>query len=124
MDAAKESREREKQKLLARLAELMVEEQADEGVFLSTPHYSVLERAARRLGEQAAREAQQRAAREVAARCDATAACPGCGEPRPVVVKKRIAESLDGPVELAETTAYCRPCRRSFFPSTRSDGAG
>jgi hypothetical protein len=25
---------------------------------------------------------------------------------------------MDGPVELVETVAHCRRCRRSFFPST------
>jgi hypothetical protein len=25
--------------------------------------------------------------------------------------------SMDGPVELIETVAHCRRCRRSFFPS-------
>jgi hypothetical protein len=24
---------------------------------------------------------------------------------------------MDGPLELIETVAHCRPCRRSFFPS-------
>jgi hypothetical protein len=29
---------------------------------------------------------------------------------------------MDGPIEVAETTAQCRHCRRSFFPSAYRDG--
>jgi len=62
MDAARQAREQEKQQLLKRLAELMVEEQKEEGLFLGTPHYSVIERAAMHLGRQLSCQAQERGA--------------------------------------------------------------
>ena len=124
MDAAQQARADRKKELLTELAELMVEEQVEEGVFLETPHYSVIELAAMKLGRELSREAQERGAREVAASCGAQATCPTCQSQCPVEVKIREVKSIDGPVELAETVAYCRKCRRSFFPSASSDGDG
>ena len=117
MDAAQLKRDAEKSRLLKRLAELMVEEQRAAGVFEEVPHYSVLEDAAHELGRQVSQASQQRAAAEVAARSVATAACPGCDERSPTVLKKRIVASLDGEVELVEPAAFCPACRRAFFPS-------
>lgn len=117
MDAVVEKRQEEKQQLLRRLTELMVEEQREQGVYQKVPRYSELERAARALAEELARQAQERSAREVAAGCGSKAACPTCGEEHPVRLEKRTLTSLDGPVELVEAVADCRPCRRSFFPS-------
>ena len=122
MDAARQARDRKKIDLLAQLAELMIEEQVEEGVFLNTPHYSVIELAAVNLGRELSREAQQRAAREVAANCEAQVACPTCQSPCDVESKVRQVTSITGPVELTETTAYCHKCRRSFFPSASCDG--
>ena len=124
MDAAQQAREQEKQQLLKRLAELMVEEQREEGLFLGTPHYSIIERAAMKLGRELSRQAQERGAREVAANCAAEAACPGCGSARRVEFKKRKVISTDGPVELTEAVAFCRSCKRSFFPSAGRSGDG
>ena len=59
MDAAREARLREKKELLNRLAELMVEEQVAEGVFLGTPHFSVIEQAAVHLGRELSCQAQK-----------------------------------------------------------------
>jgi uncharacterized protein with PIN domain len=122
MDAASQARRQEKRKLLARLAELEVEEMAEQGVFLETPHYSIIERYAMTLGRKLSREAQERAAREVAANAPAEADCPACGATCRAQTKTRVAAGLDGPVELTETTARCDRCRRSFFPSARGDG--
>ena len=66
MDAARQAREGEKKELLNRLAELLIEEQVDQGVFLETPHYSIIERQAVTLGRELSREAQERGARDVA----------------------------------------------------------
>jgi hypothetical protein len=30
---------------------------------------------------------------------------------------QRQVHSMDGPIELTESVAHCRRCRRSFFPS-------
>lgn len=124
MDAAQQAREKEKKALLARLAELMVEEQIEEGVLASTPHYSVIELAAMRLGRELSREAQQQAAREVAAHSPSQASCPTCRAPCRVETQRRTVTSVDGPVELTESVAHCRQCRRSFFPSAGRDGNG
>jgi len=124
MDAAQEARESEKKQLLSRLAELMIEEQVDQGVFLETPHYSVIERAAITLGRQLSRQAQERAMREVAAQCPAEAACPTCQTLCPVTIQARIVTSMDGPVEISEAVAECDRCRRSFFPSAGGVGNG
>ncbi len=122
MDADQEARRQKKQRLLCELAEIAIEEQVEAGVFLETPHYSIIELQAMTLGRELSREAQERAAREVAANCETKAACPTCRSPCPVETSKRQVTSIDGPVELIETTCHCLKCRRSFFPSTQSDG--
>jgi hypothetical protein len=124
MDAAPEARRREKKELLTRLAEIMIQEQVEEGVFLGTPHYSVIERAAVHLGRELSREAQERGAREVAANCAPEAPCPTCQSLCRVEVTTREVKSIDGPVELTESVANCRKCRRSFFPSAYRPGDG
>jgi len=124
MDAVRVAREAKRQELLLQLAELMVEDQVEEGVFLETPHYSVIELAAMHLGHQLSRQAQQRAAREVAARCPAEANCPTCDAACVVQTQTRQVRSLSGPVEMTETVAHCRRGRRSFFPSACGPGPG
>jgi len=122
MDAAQQTRQSRKQELLLELAELMIEEQVEQGVFLNTPHYSVIELAAMNLGRELSREAQQRGAREIAASCDTRATCPTCRTACDVRVETRNVTSLSGSVELAESVADCPKCRRSFFPSAGGDG--
>jgi len=122
MDAKRRLREEKKRELLRQLAELAVEEQTEEGVFRQTPHWSQIEEAARELGQQLSCQVQQRASREVAARCAAEVNCPQCGRLCPTETDKRTVTSLDGPVELLEVKAYCRRCRRHFFPSAGSVG--
>jgi hypothetical protein len=117
MEAARDARNEEKSRLLNRLAELLVEEQHEQGVFDAVPHYSVLERASRALGQELGRTAQQRVAAEVAATSEAAAPCPTCGQRCPVEMQKRTVSSIDGPVELIEPRADCPACRRAFFPS-------
>jgi hypothetical protein len=124
MDAAQQALLREKKELLNRLAEIMIEEQVEAGVFLGTPHYSVIERAAVHLGRELSREAQERGAREVAANCGPQATCPTCQSQCRVEVKTREVKSIAGPVELTESVANCPKCRRSFFPSANSNGNG
>jgi uncharacterized protein with PIN domain len=117
MDAETIAREREKQQLLNRLAEIMVLEQREQGVYARVPHYGVLELASHRLGQELSRTAQRRAAAEAAtANVDATV-CPTCGRQCPIKLKQRVVQSIDGPVDVVEPSADCRPCRRSFFPS-------
>jgi hypothetical protein len=122
MDATRQAREAKKSELLRQLAELKIEEMVEQGVFLGTPHYSIIERYAITLGRELSREAQERAAREVAASGPTEANCPTCQATCCVQTKTRSVTSLDGPVDLTETTARCDRCRRSFFPSARGDG--
>ncbi len=117
MDAAMQAREARRKELLRELAELGIEEMVEQGVFLGTPHYSVIERYAITLGRELSREAQERAMREVAASCPTEANCPTCGASCGVQTATRPVTSLDGRVEVTETTAYCDRCRWSFFPS-------
>lgn len=124
MDAARQLREEERERLLNRLAELMIEDQVEEGVFLGTPHFSVIEATAVNLGNRLSRKAQERAAGEIAANCGPTARCPTCGQEREVTPQKRKVASTSGVLELIEAAAYCHSCRRSFFPSARGDGNG
>lgn len=124
MDAAQQARLDRKKKLLTELAELMIEEQVAEGLFLGTPHYSVIELAAVHLGRELSCQAQERAAREVAANCSSEVPCPTCQTLCRVEVRTRDVKSIHGLVELPECVADCPQCRRSFFPSTRSHGTG
>jgi hypothetical protein len=124
MDATEQARREKKKRLLSELAELMIEEQVEEGVFLGTPHFSVIEAAAVNLGNQLSRKAQERAAGEIAASCGSTAPCPTCDEQCEVTFEKREVTSISGVLEMLEAIAYCRKCRRSFFPSAGSDGNG
>jgi hypothetical protein len=122
MGATQQAREEKKRELLTQLAELMVEEQVEQGLFLETPHYSIIERQAVTLGRELSRQAQERAAREIAANCEAEVACPDCESTCEVETNTREVISIDGPVQLTETVAHCRRCRRSFFPSACGDG--
>lgn len=124
MDAAQQGREEERKRLLNRLAELMIEDQVEEGVFLGTPHFSVVEAAAVKLGNQLSRKAQERAAGEIAANCGCTAPCPTCDSECEVTSQKRDVTSTSGVLGMIEATAHCHKCRRSFFPSASSDGNG
>ena len=122
MDATSEARLKKKQELLRQLAELEIDEMVEQGVFLETPHYSIIERRAITLGRELSRQAQERAAREVAANCVLEVSCPTCQATCQVETKARDVTSLAGPVKLTETQAHCHPCRRSFFPSASGDG--
>ena len=56
----KVARERERQKLLGRLAELQLDEFRETGTFDSTPHFSTIEDAAHQLGQVLSRQVQER----------------------------------------------------------------
>ena len=124
MDVAQQTREKEKKELLNRLAELMIQEQVEAGVFLETPHFSIIEASAVNLGNQLSRKTQERGAGEIAANCSSTASCPTCKSECGVTPKKREVSSTSGVLEMIEAMAYCDKCRRSFFPSESGDGDG
>jgi hypothetical protein len=123
MDAKSQARQRRKRELVQELAELQLEEMVEAGDFDQTPHFGLLERAASEFGKQLARETLERASREAITGSQAQASCPICGTLCDVTTKCRTVKSVDGPIMLTEAVADCRQCRRSFFPSTDSDGA-
>lgn len=87
-----------------------------------TPHFDQIELPAHALGRRFSRLIQTERAREVAAQGLDDAACPDCGRKCRVRTKTRRVQSQDGPLELLETVAKCRSCRRSFFPSAGRSG--
>ena len=82
-----------------------------------TPHFDQIELPAHDVGQRLSRLIQTTRAREVAADGLQSTPCPDCGCPCRVETRQREVQSMDGPIELTETMAHCRPCRRSFFPS-------
>ena len=122
MDADHTSRDEKKKDLFRQLVELTIEEQIEAGLFLETPHYSIIERVAVNLGRDLSRQTQERAAREVLANCEQEAPCPTCGSRCSVESRTRDVISIDGSVEFSEAVAHCKKCRRSFFPSASRSG--
>ncbi len=87
-----------------------------------TPHFDEIELPAHDLGQRLSRMIQSGRTCEVAIAEKTHCACPDCSRLCKVEVEHRTVNSMDGPIELAETVAKCRHCRRSFFPSTGRDG--
>lgn len=121
MDAKREGLRKKLDKLLAEAASLAAALQAldQEG---RTPHFDEIEMPAHELGKQFSRMVQVTRAREVATEGLQDSACPGCGEKCGVDTEARDVHSIDGPIDLMETKAFCRHCRRSFFPSACGTG--
>lgn len=88
-----------------------------------TPHYDQIESAAHDVGQKLSRMVQQERTGELAAEQSREATCPQCRNKCPVSTEARQVTSVDGPVELMESVAFCTCCRRSFFPSAQSFGA-
>lgn len=82
-----------------------------------TPHYDEIELPAHEVGQRLSRMIQASRTGDVAADQQFQAKCPDCGDLCRVETQRREVHSMDGPVELLETVAHCRRCRRSFFPS-------
>ena len=118
MDARQDRLQRKLEDLLRQATAVAAELQGVEQGS-GTPHYDQIEMPAHALGQKLSRMIQSERAREVAAAglAAAEASCPTCGRRCRVETVKREAHSVDGPLELLETVAKCRPCRRSFFPS-------
>ena len=86
------------------------------------PHFDQIEQPAHQLGKRLSRMIQSDRIREVAANGLNDAPCPTCGRKCRVEISEREVGSVDGPIEITETVANCRRCRRSFFPSACSVG--
>jgi hypothetical protein len=93
-------------------AELQAKEQGP-----GTPHYDQIELPAHEVGQRLSRMIQTSRVRDVAAANLEEASCPDCHHACRVETHNREVQSMDGPIELTETVAHCRRCRRSFFPS-------
>jgi hypothetical protein len=87
-----------------------------------TPHFDEIELPAHDLGQRLSRMIQSDRACEVAIAEKMQVPCPDCSRQCKVEVQHRTVNSMDGPIEIAETVAKCRRCRRSFFPSADRDG--
>lgn len=98
-------------------AEIQALEQGDQ-----VPHFDQIELPAHALGQRFSRAIQEERAREVALAKLGRVYCPDCKKQCRVEIEPREVSSIDGPIELTEPVAHCRPCRRSFFPSADSNG--
>lgn len=116
MDAKQQHLEKKLKELLDQAAAVAVEIQAVEQGG-QTPHFDEIELPAHAIGQELSRQIQVKRTREVAAAGLAESACPTCQRTCPVETKDRRIHSMDGPIEITETVAHCRCCRRSFFPS-------
>lgn len=117
MDAAYEALEREKIRLLERVAEIDVQQQRQRGRFDKVPHFDEIEESGQKLGRMLSQLSQSRSAREVAAGERESRPCPTCGKECRVTFARRTVTGVDGPVEITEPKAHCPACRRDFFPS-------
>lgn len=116
MDAKQIQLEKKLEDLLRQAAEVSSQLQAaEQGP--GTPHFDDIELPAHATGQRLSRLIQVNRAREVACETSSHITCPDCGTESPVDIKHREVHSMDGPIELTETVAHCRRCRRSFFPS-------
>ena len=116
MDARQAELEEKLSGILKQAADVAAQIQAiEQGP--GTPHYDQIEIPAHEVGQRLSRMVQASRAGEVAAEQHTECDCPECGLSCPVEVSRREVNSVDGPVGLIETIAYCRRCRRSFFPS-------
>ena len=123
MDANRALLQKKLQECLSQAAAIATQIQAlEQGP--GTPHYDDIEMGADVVGKQLSREIQEQRSREVAGDQPAEAACPECGRKATVQTTRRKARSIHGGVEILETKARCRRCRRDFFPSESGVGPG
>lgn len=82
-----------------------------------TPHFDQIEIPAHEVGQRLSQMIQSTRATDVALQRAGRMKCPDCGKECHVEPTRRQVHSMDGPIELTESVAHCRRCRRSFFPS-------
>ena len=116
MDAKQKQLQEKLDELLKQAAEVASQIQAEEQG-TGVPHYDDIEIPAHEMGQRLSRLIQSARTGDVAAGQDLEIACPDCGRSCRIETKRREVHSMDGPLELTEPVAYCRHCRRSFFPS-------
>ncbi len=116
MDAKRSRLEEKLNDLLTQASAIAAELQSIEQG-RSTPHFDQIELPAHEVGQRLSRMIQTSRIRDVAASNLEKAVCPDCRQACTVETQNREVQSIDGPIELTETVASCRRCRRSFFPS-------
>lgn len=116
MDAQLSPQEEKLKNLLREAALLAAEIQAVDQKG-RVPHFDKIEGPAHALGQELSRLIQTERVRGVAADGLDDVTCPDCGTHCRVETQSRQVHSMDGPVDITETVADCRRCRRSFFPS-------
>ena len=113
------------QRLLKETAEVAAELQRIDGTQAEIPHYSQIEEAACKTGQELAQFIQQVRIENIALTQGPQSPCPTCGDVCKVSHPRRKVKSIAGSVEIMEPKAHCPRCRRDFFPSaspTRSRG--
>lgn len=114
----RETQLREKmQQLLKATAEVAAELQKIDGTQAEIPHYSQIEDAACKRGQELAQFIQQVRIENIALNQGPQAPCPTCGDVCSVSHPRRNIQSIAGRVEVMEPKAHCPRCRRDFFPS-------
>jgi hypothetical protein len=121
MDAKQVALEAELSEYLQRASEVACRlQKLEQG--RGTPHFDQIESAAHEVGQRLSRMVQKDRAGDIATEHPHEGICPDCRNKCPVETITRQVTSIDGPVEVTETIAYCASCRRSFFPSAESAG--
>lgn len=102
---------------LKAVAEAAAEAQHREMDGRTVPRYSEIELYAHSVGQQVSRLVQELLMERVAQQQGPKAECPSCKKMCGVTIQRREVQSIDGPVQMCEPTAYCSRCERTFFPS-------
>jgi hypothetical protein len=116
MDAKANLLEQKLADLLKQSADVAAQIQAQEQGS-GTPHFDQIEIPAHEVGQRLSQLIQSTRATDVALQHALQMKCPDCGKDCRVEPTQRQVHSIDGPIELTESVAHCRRCRRSFFPS-------
>ncbi|MCO8122150.1 hypothetical protein NHH03_10410 [Stieleria sp. TO1_6] len=116
MDANQNQLDKKLADLLKQAAEVAAQMQAQQQG-PGTPHFDQIEIPAHEVGQRLSQMIQSTRATDVALEQGQRIKCPDCSKECRVEPTRRQVHSMDGPIELTESVAHCRRCRRSFFPS-------
>lgn len=116
MDANQNQLDKKLADLLKQAADVAAQIQAQQQG-PGTPHFDQIEIPAHEVGQRLSQMIQSTRATDVALEHGIRIKCPDCGKDCRIETTRRQVNSMDGPIELTESVAHCRRCRRSFFPS-------
>ena len=117
MDDRIEALKEKLDRLMREAAETAADLQAAERGARGPVHFSQIEARAHAVGCALSAGIQERVVREAVADVPQKLPCPECGAACQVKFDRRTIHSADGPIVVLEPEAYCRRCRRDFFPS-------